>query len=107
MLSERCKWADIERMEGRHLLVFLDASIGGGSVVLDVFFLLIVLATMIGVARIARRLTAWRIERRMGRKRGTGESDRVDTLRRLSELRDSGSLSEEEFEAARTRVHGE
>jgi hypothetical protein len=40
----------------------------------------------------------------MGSKRGTGESARIDTFRKLDELRDSGSLSEEEFEAARARV---
>jgi Kef-type K+ transport system membrane component KefB len=94
-------------MEGHPMLAYLDISSGSGAVALDVFFLLIVLAIMIGVVRIARRLTAWRIERRMGGKRGTGESEQVDTLRRLSELRNSGSLSEEEFEAAKARVREE
>jgi putative oligomerization/nucleic acid binding protein len=90
------------------MLAHLDiSSAGGGVVALDVFFLLIVLAIMISVVRIARRLTAWRIERRMGSKRGAGESERVDTLRKLSNLRDSGSLSEEEFEAAKGRVRQE
>jgi Short C-terminal domain len=89
------------------VLRFLDTSIGGGAVVLDALSLVLVLAILVGVARIARRLTAWRIERRIGSKRGTGKAERLGTLRRLSELRDSGSLSEEEFEAAKTRVREE
>ena len=98
---------DIERMEGPRVLAYLDTSIGGGAVALDVFFLLIVLAMIVGCARIARRLSAWsmkRLERRLGSKRTTGESARVDTLRKLAELRASGSLSDEEFEAAKARV---
>jgi len=94
-------------MEGRHLLAFLDTSVGGGSVALDVLFLVIVLAMIVGGVRIARRLSAWsmkRFERRLGRKRTTGESARIDTLRKLAELRASGSLSDEEFEAAKARV---
>jgi biopolymer transport protein ExbB/TolQ len=71
---------------------------------LDVVFLLIVLASMLAAFRVVRRLSAWRIERRAGRKRGTGEAERADTLRKLARLRDSGSLSEEEFEAAQARV---
>ncbi len=89
------------------MLAFLDTSIGGGAVVLDALFLLLVLAIMFGVARVARRLTAWRIERRVGRKRGTGKPERLETMRRLSELRNSGALSEEEFEAAKARVRQE
>ena len=64
---------------------------------LDVFFLFIVLLSMVGVFRFARRRSAWRTERRMGGKRSTGESERINTLRKLAELQDSGSLSEEEF----------
>jgi hypothetical protein len=95
-------------MERWPMLAYLDISSGaGGGIALDVCFLLIVLATMVSIFRITRRLTAWRIERRMGGKRGTGQSARVDTLRKLSELRDSGSLSEEEFEAAQARVRQE
>jgi hypothetical protein len=94
-------------MEDWPMLAYLDISSRAGSVALDAFFLLIVLATMVSMFRIARRLTAWRIERRMDGKRGTGESARVDTLRKLSELRDSGSLSEEELEAAQARVRQE
>lgn len=89
------------------MLAHLDTSSGGGAVALDVLYLLIVLAMIGGIAWIARRLSAWseeRWERRMGRRRGTGESERIDTLRKLAELRDSGSLSEEEFDAARARV---
>ena len=71
---------------------------------LDVVFLLIVLASMFGAFRVVRRLSAWRIERLVGSKRGTGEAERTDTLRKLARLRDSGSLSEEEFEAAQARV---
>ena len=77
------------------------------AITLDVFYLLIVLAMIVGGVRIAGRLSAWseeRWERRMGRKRRTGEPERIDTLRKLAELRDSGSLSEEEFEAAKARV---
>lgn len=97
-------------MEGRHRLALLDTFIGGGSVALDVLFLVIVMALIVGGVRIAHRLTAWsmkRFERRMGGKRRTGESARIDSLRKLGELRDSGSLSEEEFEAAKTRVRAE
>ena len=86
------------------VLAYLDVSSGSGAVALDVFYLLVVLAMIVGGARIARRLTAWRIERRMGGKRSTGESERINTLRKLAELRDSGSLSEEEFAAAKARV---
>lgn len=89
------------------MLAFLDTPIGGGAVALDVVFLVFVLAMIVGAIRIARRLTAWskkRFERRMGGKQRTGESERIDTLRKLDELRDSGSLSQEEFEAARARV---
>ena len=86
------------------MLANLDISSGGGATALDVFFLLIVLAMIVGGVRIARRLSAWRSERRMGSKRSTGESERIDTLRELADLRDSGSLSEEEFEAAKARV---
>jgi hypothetical protein len=71
---------------------------------LDVVFLLIVLAIMLAAFRVVRRLSAWRIERRVGRKRGTGEAERTGTLLKLERLRDSGSLSEEEFEAAQARV---
>jgi hypothetical protein len=39
-----------------------------------------------------------------GQKATNGKSERVDTLHKLAELRDSGSLSEEEFEAAKARV---
>jgi biopolymer transport protein ExbB/TolQ len=77
---------------------------------LDVFYLLIVLAMIVGGVRIAGRLSAWseeRWERRMGRKRRTGKSERIDNLQKLAELRDSGSLSEEEFEAAKARVRRE
>lgn len=74
---------------------------------LDVFFVLIVLLSMVGVFRIARGLSAWRSERRVGGKRGTSESQQTDTVRKLAGLRDSESLSEEEFEAAKTRVRGE
>jgi hypothetical protein len=74
---------------------------------LDVLFLLIVLAVMGGLFRITRRLSAWRSERRMGGKRGTGESARTAHLRELARLRDEGSLTEEEFEAAQVRVHRE
>jgi hypothetical protein len=91
-------------MESFCVLALLETSIGGGAVVLDALTLLIALAMIVGGARLARRLTAWRIERRMGTKRGTWESEEGDTLRKLAELRDSGSLSEEEFEAARARV---
>jgi hypothetical protein len=91
-------------MEGCRALANLDISGGLAAVTLDVFFLLIVLAMIVGGVRIARRLTRWRIERRMGSKRGTGESERTDTLGKLARLRDSGSLSEEEFEAAQERV---
>ena len=86
------------------VLASLDVSSGGGTLALDVFYLLVVLAMIVGGVRIARRLTAWRIERRMGGKRSTGEPQRINTLRKLAELRDSGSLSEEEFEAAKARV---
>ena len=86
------------------VLTYLDVSSGSGAVALDVFYLLVVLAMIVGGARIARRLTAWRIERRMGSKRSTGESERINTLRKLAELRDSGSLSAEEFAAAKARV---
>jgi putative oligomerization/nucleic acid binding protein len=89
------------------VLGFLDTSIGGGAVVLDALSLVLVLAILVGVARIARLLTAWRIERRSGSKRKTGKAERLDTVRRLSELRDSGALSEEEFLAAKTRVSEE
>ena len=71
---------------------------------LDVFYLLIVLAMIVGGVRIARRLSAWRIERRMGGKRVTGESERIKTLGKLAQLRDSGALSEEDFETAKARV---
>jgi hypothetical protein len=77
------------------------------TIALDIFYLLIVLAMIVGGVRIAGRLSAWseeRWERRMGRKRRTGESEQIDTLQNLAELRDSGSLSEEEFEAAKARV---
>jgi hypothetical protein len=74
---------------------------------LDVLFLLIVLLGMVGVFRVGRRLSAWRSERRVGGKRGTSESQQAQTVRKLAMLRDSGSLSEEEFEAAMTRVRGE
>jgi uncharacterized membrane protein len=74
---------------------------------LDVFFVLIVLAFMLVVFRVVRRLSVWRIERRTGSERGTGESERADSLRKLTRLRDSGSLSEEEFEAAQGRVRQE
>ena len=97
-------------MEGRGALAFLDNSIGGGAFVLDAVFLLIVLAMIVGAVRIAPRMSAWskqRFERRKGSKRRTGDSARIDTLRNLDELRDSGSLSEEEFEAAKARVHRE
>ena len=96
-------------MEVPHLLAFLDTSIGGGSVALDVLFLVIVMALIVGAVRIAHRLTTWsrkRFERRAAKRR-TGESARTDSLRNLGELRDLGSLSEEEFEAAKTRVRGE
>ncbi len=89
------------------MLAHLDTSIGGGAVALDVFYLLIVLAIIVGGVRIAGRLSAWseeRWERRMGRKRRTGELERIDTLQKLAQLRDSGSLSEEEFDAAKARV---
>jgi hypothetical protein len=86
------------------VLAYLDVSSGSGAFALDVFYLLVVLAMVFGGVRIARRLTAWRTERRMGRKRSTGESERINTLRKLAELQDSGSLSEEEFEAAKARV---
>ena len=85
------------------MLAYLETSIGGGAVVLDALFLLLVLAIMAGVFRIARRLSAWRSERRMG-KRGKGEFDWIDDLQELARLRDEGSLSEEEFEAAQARV---
>jgi hypothetical protein len=74
---------------------------------LDVFFLLIVLLSMVGAFRIARRRSAWRTERRVGGTRKTGGSARIDTQRKLGELRDLGSLSEEEFETAETRVREE
>jgi hypothetical protein len=74
---------------------------------LDVFFLFIVLLSMVGVFRFARRRSAWRSERRVGGKRGANESLQTDTVRKLARLRDSGSLSDEEFEAAKTRVRGE
>jgi Short C-terminal domain len=54
----------------------------------DGVFLLIGLAFMFGAYRVVRRLTAWRI----------------DTLQKLARLRNSGSLSDEEFEAAQARV---
>jgi len=85
-----------------HVLAYLDIS--SGAVVLDVFYLLIVLTMILGGVRIARRLSAWRIERRMGGKRSTGKSERINSLRKLAELQDSGSLSKEEFEAAKARV---
>jgi hypothetical protein len=91
-------------MEGHRVLADLDISSGGGGIALDAFFLLIVLAMIVGGVRIAGRLSAWRSERRMGSKRSTGESERIDTLRKLSELREAGSLSGEEFEAAKARV---
>ena len=97
-------------MEGFRVLAYLDTSSGGGAVALDLFYLLIVLAMIVGGVRIARRSSAWseeRWERRMGRKRRTGESEQIDTLQKLAELRDSGSLSEEEFEAAKARVRRE
>jgi tryptophan 2,3-dioxygenase len=71
---------------------------------LDLFYLLIVLAILVAVYRITRRLSVWRIERRIGSARGTGETERTDTLRKLAMLRDSGSLSEEDFDAAEERV---
>ncbi len=71
---------------------------------LDIFYLLIVLAILVAVYRITRRLSVWRIERRVGSARGTGETERTDTLRKLGRLRDSGSLSEEDFDAAEERV---
>ena len=74
---------------------------------LDVFFLLIVLLSLVGVFRLARRLSIWRSERRVGGKRGTSASQQTDTVRKLASLRDSGSLSEEEFEAAKIRIRGE
>jgi hypothetical protein len=91
-------------VESFRVLAYLETSIGGGAVVLDALFLLLVLAIMAGAFRIARRLSAWRSERRMGSKRGGGESERIDNLRELARLRDEGSLSEEEFEAAQARV---
>jgi hypothetical protein len=94
-------------MEGCRVLAYLDISGGSGAVALDLFFLLIVLAIMAAVVRIARRLSAWRSERRMGGKRGKGESARIDSLRKLARLRDEGSLSEEQFEAGQARVHRE
>lgn len=96
-------------MEVRHLLAFLDTIIGGGSVALDVLFLVIVMSLIVGAVRIAHRLSAWsrkRFERRAAKRR-TGEPARTDSLRKLGELRNEGSLSEEEFEAAKTRVLGE
>ena len=92
------------------MLADLDIFSGGGVVALDVLFLLIVLAMIVGIASITRRLSAWskvRFERRRGSKRGTGEPERIDTLQKLGELRDSGSLSEQEFEAAEGRVRRE
>jgi hypothetical protein len=74
---------------------------------LDVLFLLIVLLSMVAVFRLARRRSAWRTERRVGGRRKTGESARIDTQRKLGELRDLGSLSQEEFETAETRVREE
>jgi cytochrome c-type biogenesis protein CcmH/NrfG len=74
--------------------------------VLDAVFLLIVLAILAGVFRVAPRLSTWRSERRM-RQRGKGDAERIDNLRELARLRDDGSLSQEEFEAARARVHRE
>jgi hypothetical protein len=89
------------------VLASLDVSSGGGTLALDIFYLLIVLAMIVGGVRIARRLSAWRIERRMGGKRATGGSERIKTLRKLARLRDSGALSEEEFETAKARVREE
>jgi hypothetical protein len=91
-------------MECCRTLASLDIFSGIGEVVLDLFYLLIVLAILVVVYRITRRLSVWRIERRIGSERGPGETERTDTLRKLGRLRDSGSLSEEDFEAAEERV---
>jgi hypothetical protein len=71
---------------------------------LDVLFLLIVLLSMVGVFRVARGLSVWRSERRVGGERGTSASQQTLTVQKLASLRDSGSLSEEEFEAAKIRI---
>jgi hypothetical protein len=93
-------------MQRCHSLANLETPIGGGAVVLDALFLLLVLAILAGVFRIAPRLSAWRSERRK-RRRGKGESEKPGNLRELAKLRDDGSLSQEEFEAAQKRVHRE
>jgi hypothetical protein len=74
---------------------------------LDVLFLLIVLLSMVGVFRVARGLSGWRSERRVDGERGTSASQQTRTVQRLASLRDSGSLSEEEFEAAKIRIREE